>query len=285
MALTEFANTRDPFMTFRWTAYQLPFNLDPRYVEKVSIPWPRFESIPIYGSGTNNYYHSVQDVDPITVTFYEDAELTITKMLLQWRELIQTDGYYGLPVDYKKNLGFYLLGTTDDTALMDIQAQGAWPSSIENFDLAYDASERLPISVTFTIDSLIIKPTNSSSGSGLASRTASFQNQLSSIPRYGGSSSSDDIRTLLGLTSSNSSTNSIITDVSTDNNGWSISTSGKTSVNSSGWSSQDSAVSGYRADENTNTSTGFSFSTVASTDTVNAGSVVVESYSPDDTSE
>jgi hypothetical protein len=140
----------------------------------------------------------------------------------------------------------------------------------------------LTTSVTFTIDSLIIKPTNSNSG--LSGRAQSFQNQLNS-PRYNGSSSSDDLRTLLGLTSSNSSTNSIITDVSTDNNGWSISTSGKTSVNSSGWSSQDSSVSGYRADENTNTSTGFSFSTVASTDTINAGSVVVESYSPDDTSE
>ena len=277
--LDQFINTRDPFLNFRWSAYQFPFGLDPRYVEKVSVPWPRFESIPIYGQGTNSYYHSVRDIDAITVTFYEDVDLTITKMLLTWRDLIQKDGYYGLPVDYKKDLGFYLLAPNSSTAMIQITAQGAWPSAVDNMELAYDSSDRLIISVTFTIDSLIITPLDTNSD--FNSRVQAFTNN-SEMPssRYTGSNSSisSDVRAMLGLNADNSNT-SMITDVSTDNNGWSISTNGKTSVNDSGWTNQDSAISGYRADENNNTSIGFSFRT--GTTQINAGSVVIESYDTD----
>jgi hypothetical protein len=271
--LDQFANTRDPFMNFRWAAYQMPFGLDSRYVEKVSIPWSRFESIPIYSQGTNSYYSSVKDVDAITVTFYEDVNLTITKMLLKWRELMEKDGYYALPIDYKKNLVFHLLSNTNNTAILELTAQNAWPSAIDNLELAYDSSDRIIISVTFTIDSMSIKDLTTDFTSN---RVSSFSNK---------DDPTGDVRAMLGLTATKSN-GSIINDVSTDSNGWSIATNGKTSVNASGWSDLDSARCGYRADENTNTSTGFSFSkgnsNNGSTTTINAGSVVIESYSPDD---
>ena len=271
--LDQFANTRDPFMNFRWAAYQMPFGLDSRYVEKVSIPWSRFESIPIYNQGKNSYYSSVKDIDAITVTFYEDVNLTITKMLLKWRELMEKDGYYALPIDYKKNLVFHLLSNTNNTAMLELTAKGAWPSAIDNLELAYDSSDRIIISVTFTIDSMSIKDLTTDFSSN---RVSSFSNK---------DDPTGDVRAMLGLTATKSN-GSIINDVSTDSNGWSISTNGKTSVNASGWSDLDSARCGYRADENTNTSTGFSFSkgnsNNGSTTTINAGSVVIESYSPDD---
>ena len=272
--LDQFANTRDPFMNFRWVAYQMPFGLDPRYVEKVSIPWSRFESIPIYNQGANSYYSSVKDIDAITVTFYEDVDLTITKMLLKWRELMEKDGYYALPIDYKKDLVFHLLSNNSNTAMIEMTAQGAWPSAIDNMELAYDSSDRIIISVTFTIDKMVVKSLNAE---------PPRNNHVSSF------SNNDDptgsVRAMLDLLATNSNSSSI-NDVSTDSNGWSISTNGKTSVNASGWADLNSAVNGYRADENTNTSTGFSFSkgngNNGSTTTIGAGSVLIESYSPDD---
>lgn len=227
-ALTQFANTHDPLLNFRWVAFNLPFNTDPRHVEKVSLAWPRYESIPIYSAGSNSYYHSVYDTDALNITFYEDKDLTITKMLTEWRRLIQDGGYYGLPVDYKKNISIALLDNSGQTTAI-YEGVGAWPSAIDNLDLAYDSSEKISISVTFTIDTAKITPNTPS-----IDQFDGVTWQTPSNPNLGDGNNLYDIRNILGLSPNNvNSDNNANSGASgnTSDNGWSISTNARTSIN------------------------------------------------------
>lgn len=157
----DFLNSNDPLLNFRWKALNFPSiggsSFNPKYIEKVNIGWAKFENIPIYMSGSNNYYSSVCDHDPITVTFYEDHRLTSVKYLFAWSELIFKDGYYGLPGGdngYKKDIEFGILSLDSDSIVARFKAIGAWPSSIDDLDLNYQASERVTINATFTVDSI-----------------------------------------------------------------------------------------------------------------------------------
>lgn len=145
-------NIQDPFFPFRWivTSFPLPINLS--YVEKVSIPFDRYESIPVYVAGKNTYYHSTYDIDSIDITFYEDDSLSILSMLNDWQKIIQDKGYYGLPKDYKKSFEVSLLSNSSGSPVANFKVIGAWPSAIGNVELAYSDSERLIVTATFTID-------------------------------------------------------------------------------------------------------------------------------------
>lgn len=254
MALAEFLNTHDPFFGFRWRFKSFPFGLDPKYIEKVTVPWATYESIPIYGQGSNNYYHSVQDIDAINVTFYEDTELTVTRMLVEWRKIIQEDGYYGLPADYKFDLEVELLANNSDTVIGVFKGFGAWPSAIDGMNLAYDSSERVSISVTFTLDHGDFKLYDFESG--VDSRSSAYEANNAPLNRSA-SDSGLGVPTLSeilggGLSDNVNSNGGIPSEspTSTNDNGWSISTNSRTMVNQRNTPAPATPPGGYPFDPN-----------------------------------
>lgn len=126
--------------------------LDPRFIERITVPWARFESIPIYVQGSNRYYHSVNDHDPISMSFYVDVNMTAVKALLAWSNKVYKDGRYGLPADYKKVFGAEILDTASDNAVAIFLAEGAWPSSIDDMEFSYNESGRLIVTASITVD-------------------------------------------------------------------------------------------------------------------------------------
>ena len=256
MLLAEFLNTHDPFFGFRWRIKSFPIGgFDLKYVEKVTVPWATYESIPIYGQGYNRYYHSVHDIDAINITFYEDAELTVSKMLVGWRKLIQEDGYYGLPVYYKKDIEIELLANNSDVGIAVFTGYGAWPSAIEGMNLAYDSSERVQITATFTIDSGKLEFVDFESG--VSSRASAYEANNSPLDRASSDSSSNipSLDEILGgglPNSVNNSSGGIPSESpnSTNDNGWSISTNSRTMVNPRSNPTPTTPPGGYPFDPN-----------------------------------
>jgi hypothetical protein len=162
----QFLATRDPQMNFRWQAFRTmeAFGVDERLVERFSIPWARFESVPIYVQGSNQYYHSVNDHDPMSITFYVDKDLTSINALIDWSKLVHENGRYGLPAKYKKTFGANLLANHDDTPIGTFLAEGAWPSAFDDLELTYNESGRLTFTATITVDKITFYTGSGSSG-------------------------------------------------------------------------------------------------------------------------
>lgn len=156
-----FLANNDPALAFRWRVLELPLGLDPRHVEKVSLPFSKFEAIPIYYGGTNNYYTSITDTDPIQVSLYETHDYKATAWIMSWRKLMwdEVTGKFGLPSEYKFDLSFELLSSVSDSIGVDkvvgtATGLGCWPSSVDNLEYSYDNSDRLILSCTLHIDHL-----------------------------------------------------------------------------------------------------------------------------------
>ena len=156
MGIREFLQTNDPALNFRWKAvgFAQACQLDDQYVEKMTAAWARFESSPLYVDGSNNYYHSVVDHEPINVSFYLDKTFTAVTQIMEWSKLVCKDGRYGLPVNYKKNFEMHLLANDSDSAMAVFQVIGAWPSGMDDLELSYDSSDRLILTVNFSVDEI-----------------------------------------------------------------------------------------------------------------------------------
>ena len=104
-SIHKFLSSRDPQLNFRWRVRdtEKAFGIDPKYVERVTVPWSNFDSIPIYVQGSNKFYHSVNDHEAVSIAFYVDTKLTVLDAMQTWIKKIYHDGRYGLPIDYKKD--------------------------------------------------------------------------------------------------------------------------------------------------------------------------------------
>lgn len=153
----QFCGTHEPQMSFHWRIKEFQDNsfLIP-FVEKISIPWQRYEATPIYTSGTNSYYHSVNDIDPISITFYSDTDLTVMKAMQNWIASVQDSGYYGLPSEYKKRVVLVIIHPVTGAETGTVTMDGLWPSAIANQDYSFSESNRISIDVTFQIDNLAL---------------------------------------------------------------------------------------------------------------------------------
>lgn len=156
MSIHTFLASRDPALNFRWRTSGMneACGLDDRYVEKIGIGWGRFDSMPIYVAGSNQYYHSTVDHDPISISFYVDVGMASINAILDWSKKVYENGKYGLPKDYKKNFQAQLLDNNADTPIGTFFIVGAWPSEMQELDLSYNESNRLILTATFTVDEI-----------------------------------------------------------------------------------------------------------------------------------
>lgn len=197
----------------------MPFGFDSRYAESVDLPWTKFESIPIYVGGRNQYFSSVADIDPINLVLYEDSFGTSMELINTWHSKIESDGFYGLPVKYRKNFTVDMLAVDTDTAIATFTVVNAWPTTVGNISLQSGSSDRIKIEATLAVDRVVLQRFGGSGGSGFGSDGLDF----GAILEGGGGG--------LGLNNPNGNPSGLGTGSNNGNNGgWNLST--KNGINS-----------------------------------------------------
>ena len=201
VSIHNFLSSRDPQLNFRWRAKGTKdsFGIDPKYVERVTVPWSNFDSMPIYVQGSNKFYHSVNDHDSVSIAFYVDTNLTVIDAMQKWIKKIYKDGRYGLPIDYKKNFSVELLDNNEETPIAEFKIEGAWPSSIDGLELNYNSSERLILTVTLTVDQISFMNASESGALGPPSPESSIYENLSRGSALGGGINGDGVLTNSGI--------------------------------------------------------------------------------------
>lgn len=104
----------DPIMQYDFRCRIQGMDRSDLYVEGVEMPNETLSNDPIYQNARNVYVAGTVDMDNATLTFYEDINMTATRFLESWYDLIVThDGYYNTPDKYKRQI------------LIDIMAPGS----------------------------------------------------------------------------------------------------------------------------------------------------------------
>lgn len=142
----------DPLFQMDWMI-QLPLGLPWYFVEEIQFPMQDFTVSPgIFRAGVRKYYAEVADIAPVTINFYEDRKLTVTKWLQKWRSMVQNaDGTYNTPLQYKQN---FVLQPMDakGNVLGTFTLVGCFPSKIPTYPFVSATSERMVLSVEFSVD-------------------------------------------------------------------------------------------------------------------------------------
>lgn len=165
--LQKIRQRRDPLLTFDWKV-ELPnigdakINVTPSllnfYVEEVSISLPYFQSTDVFRAGTRKHYPSFSDVGSITLTFYEDNQMSSTAYINHWHSLIKhrQSNHYNLPSVYKKTFYVYCYDAKGNNVGL-FKVTDAWPMQPGSYSLQSSASDRVTLSVEFATDGILFQ--------------------------------------------------------------------------------------------------------------------------------
>lgn len=165
--LQKIRQRNDPLFNFDWKV-ELPSIGDASinvgadllnfYVEEVSINLPNFQTEDVFRCGTRKMYPSFSDVGTISLTFYEDNEMSASAYLTHWHSLVQNKAqlYYNLPSVYKKTFYVYCYDVKGNTVGL-FKVTDAWPTSRGSYSLQSSSSDRVIISVELATDGIFFQ--------------------------------------------------------------------------------------------------------------------------------
>lgn len=184
----------DPHLLHQWEV-QVPFGLDPTYIEGIEFSLPQIENIQIYRAGTYIYIAGIKSIASATLTLYEDNQFTTTGWINKWRQSIYDDKGNHRPTSSYKQI--ITLSPTDMnwSKIGSILLVGTWPTQFPSYPLTSEVI-RTQLSLGLAIDDVVI---NISSGIGsnlvsgfLSSVGAAFPG-LSNIVQQGINTLGNDI--------------------------------------------------------------------------------------------
>lgn len=145
-------NAPDPAVNFRWFVTVPDGGQGYDYVaERITATFPKVPAKARFTHGRQNYYPDNNDIDGITIAFYETYDFRVTKWLSRWRgRIVHPDGTYGVPRDYQRDIiaDLYLIGS--NAPVLTLTYKKCWPTDQGAFDLSYeDETGRIIVEVQF----------------------------------------------------------------------------------------------------------------------------------------
>ena len=146
---------RSPLLDFYWYCIELPFDLDPSYVETVTLPVPSINMKPVFMGARFRQFPGFRELSAFDITFYEDVSMRSFKYIQDWRDRVMhpEEGYYYLPGNYKRNMKFALTdGRTTDTPIVTVTLEEVWPTVTSPIQLQNAGGQPIKVQQNFAID-------------------------------------------------------------------------------------------------------------------------------------
>jgi hypothetical protein len=153
-ALSKLLSLPSPQLDFKWVCLYLPFNHPLHYVESIDVPWLNISvGDKTHAGSTYEYYPGTHDIQPVSITFYEDERATSLKYVTNWKSKVKSleTGFYNLPTVYKQEVRAQLLDTSNNP-VVSITLTGVWPSETQSYSLKYTDAGRLVVTQSFSVD-------------------------------------------------------------------------------------------------------------------------------------
>ena len=156
-------NRLDPLMAFEWDVVMprlsLTAVLPNSYVEEVQINLGNVTEWSVFRNGIQQYYAGFPDNGTLTITCYEDRQLTTMSYFIAWLGLIQNqeDGTFSAPADYMKDIKIIVQSPVTGGGMQDvgyITAHAVFPKDRQGLNLSSGTSERQRIQVTFAVNNV-----------------------------------------------------------------------------------------------------------------------------------
>jgi hypothetical protein len=110
------------------------------------------EAFPQYVAGMHIKFPKDYDVPPLVMTLYEETDFSALKYIQKWRrKIIDNDGNYGIPKDYKKDLTVVINDLEGGDAI-SVTYIGCFPTHVMGYQLDSGIGHFLMTIVNFSVD-------------------------------------------------------------------------------------------------------------------------------------
>jgi hypothetical protein len=153
--LNQIEGLLDPAPDWMWTMDILRGGsvlLSNLHVLEVQFPFLYLEVEGRYRAGTYIFFPGKNNIDKVTVSFYETEDFFVLQAFTLWQSLIvDDDNIHALPKDY---LGSCVLTCYDGAGNQRIQCNlsGCWPAQLSDWSLNYSSSNHLQVQVQFSVN-------------------------------------------------------------------------------------------------------------------------------------
>jgi hypothetical protein len=146
----------DPALTSQWLLQFPNLANNQIFAESLSVNFTKIPAKARHGGGSNTYFPDFNDIDAISVVFYENQNYETTKWINEWRrKVVKEDGTYGLPIEYKLDVLASFYPVDSETASLEVKFLQIWPTEQASIDYSNeDTSGRVKITVPFSVDSV-----------------------------------------------------------------------------------------------------------------------------------
>ena len=155
-SLRDIENLADPAPSWMWMMDIVrgdKLAVSSLQVLEVNFPFTYFDVDGRYRGGTYIYFPGKNNIDKVTVGFYETEDFAILQAVQTWQGLItNSENIHALPKDYMGNI---VLSLFDNRGIQRLgcNLSGCWPAQLSDWQLNYQQSAHLTISVTFAVNS------------------------------------------------------------------------------------------------------------------------------------
>lgn len=134
------------------------FNPSFQVEEVQGLALPGVDREAFYEAGRNRYKPGLEDQNPFTIIFHQDASSKIPEYIMKWkRRIVAEDGSKGLPNDYKKTIVVHFLNGRKQSVLK-ITLEGCFPTISTGYNLASSSSENVKLGQEFSYDRMLLEP-------------------------------------------------------------------------------------------------------------------------------
>lgn len=138
----------------------MPVGIDipPESVVSASFQLPSFEIESVRKGYKRHNYPGDVKVNDLSIDFYETENASIFAEMAKWKSMmINPDGTYNYPDQYKKNIEVHLL-TSYSIVNMAFKFVGCFPVDSAGVSLSYDSSNSLVYKYRFSCDDIQFGP-------------------------------------------------------------------------------------------------------------------------------
>lgn len=148
----------DPALTSQWIIRFPNLTSEQIFAETLGLSFQKIPAKARHGGASNTYFPDFNDVDAVSITFYENKNYETTKWINQWRlKVVNKDGTYGLPIDYKVDAEASFYPIDSDEATLRVAIKQMWPTEQASIDYSNeDSAGRVKVTVPFSVDSVEI---------------------------------------------------------------------------------------------------------------------------------
>lgn len=143
----------EPALSSIWIV-KIPFNTQNIFIaaEQVSATVRKIPGESRFTGGRNKFYAGTSDIDSVSITFYETDDYAVSKWLYSWRKLVEDNGIYGLPADFKKIFYVFAYSKSQPKPTRTFKYDGVWPTDRNAYEYNQDETGRITVQAQFAVD-------------------------------------------------------------------------------------------------------------------------------------